>query len=384
MKLRSSGPKLLCFFLLLFLLSTQVVAQVTVGCPGGTPGTFSSLGQAIFSSPDHSTFLVSGTCTENIDIQDRSNLSFFGNPTATIQSADPDLETLIITFSKSISFNQNLIFTGGQGITISGSPNVRFNNVTVQNSGSFGITSADSVVHILKSSVTGNTRSGVVITGGAFYVDGNVNVTNNGRLGISAGTAHLVMGSGFGTNIVNHNGLGGIQVFGAGQADLSGDNQITSNGGDFAVLVLNSGGLLMSSGIVNSNTGLGIHCGGTSHCELSGTHVDSNGAGGIEIVEHSDASLDGAVDISGNTGAGILVDQSSSLTSLGSNTISNNTGDGLILNTLSALKFVGTDTITATTGNLALNCNNGSLVEGDVTPYKPRRCGAAFQDIPIH
>jgi hypothetical protein len=72
------------------------------------------------------------------------------------------------------------------------------------------------------------------------------------------------------------------------------------------------------------------------------------------------------------------------LNSLGGNTISNNTGDALVLNTLSVLKFAVPDTITATGTNLALNCNNGSLVSGDITPYKPRKCGTKFQTTPIH
>jgi hypothetical protein len=78
------------------------------------------------------------------------------------------------------------------------------------------------------------------------------------------------------------------------------------------------------------------------------------------------------------------VDQSSSLNSLGGNTITANTGDGLILNFLSALNFAANDTITATTGNLALNCNNGSLVRGDISAYKPKKCGTQFQTVPIH
>jgi hypothetical protein len=101
-------------------------------------------------------------------------------------------------------------------------------------------------------------------------------------------------------------------------------------------------------------------------------------------VNHSDAAFDGGMDVSSNTGTGVLVDQSSSLNSLGGNTISNNSGDGLILNFLSALNFAANDVITASPGNLALNCNNGSMVRGDISTYKPKKCGAQFQAGPIH
>ena len=100
-------------------------------------------------------------------------------------------------------------------------------------------------------------------------------------------------------------------------------------------------------------------------------------------MEHSDASLDGGLDISTNTGTGVLVDQSSSLTTLGGNTINNNTDDGMVVNTLSVIKFNANDTITGN-GKLALECNNGSLVSGDISTYKPKKCGTAFQAQPIN
>lgn len=45
--------------------------------------------------------------------------------------------------------------------------------------------------------------------------------------------------------------------------------------------------------------------------------------------------------------------------------------------------FAATDTITGK-GKLALECNNGSLVSGDVSTYKPKKCGPAFQAAPIN
>jgi hypothetical protein len=187
-------------------------------------------------------------------------------------------------------------------------------------------------------------------------------------------TAHLTVSSGgSAASIFTHNGLGGIQVFGVGQADLSGNIQITSNGGSYGLLVLNNSGVAMTNGIISGNSGLGVHCGGTSHCEFVTTQISGNGAGGIEVVEHSDTSLDNGVIISGNTGNGVLVNQASSLTSEGGNTIGGNTIDGLVVDTVSVINFQATDTITATAGNLALNCNNGSFVMGDVSTYKPKK-----------
>jgi hypothetical protein len=212
-----------------------------------------------------------------------------------------------------------------------------------------------------------------------------VTISNNGRLGVSAATTHLVMSDGNGLPpIVSNNGLAGIQIFNSSQGDLT-DLQITNNAGNnFGLEVFTNSAVVMQGGVINSNSGIGVTCGSISHCEFLQTQINGNSGGGIQTTTHSELDLDGAVQITGNTGAGILVDQHSAFASSGGNTISGNTGDGLIVNALSTLDFVAPDTITATAGNLALNCNNGSMVTGDISTYKPKRCGTAFQAVPIH
>jgi hypothetical protein len=256
--------------------------------------------------------------------------------------------------------------------------------ITIQNSGQFGITSSKSDLLLIGSSVTANTRTGVVTFGGTAELDG-VTISNNGRLGVSAATTHLIMSDGNGLPpVISNNGIAGIQIFNSSQGDFT-DLQITNNAGNnFGLEVFTNSAVVMQGGVINTNSGIGANCASTSHCEFSQTQINSNTAGGIQISTHSELDLDGGVQISGNTGAGVLVDQHSAFASSGGNTISNNTGDGLIVNALSTLDFVAPDTITATAGNLALNCNNGSMVTGDVSTYKPKKCGLAFQAVPIH
>src|SRR6185437_1894442 len=79
MRLRSFGPKLLCAFLLLLLTPALSFAQTensaAIDCSGATPGAFTSVEQAILNSPDHTTFTITGNCTENIvDIQHRNDI----------------------------------------------------------------------------------------------------------------------------------------------------------------------------------------------------------------------------------------------------------------------------------------------------------------------
>jgi len=387
MKMFFIGARFLVF-LLVFLSASHAFAQsVVVDCTGDTPGAFTSLETAILNSPDNSSFSVSGTCAEGLSIQNRSNLVIFGNPTATLQPP-VDHPAVSILASRSITFF-NVNFSGGDlGLGINSSQNVSFSNMTQSGASAFGISSIDSIVHVSTSSITGNVRTGIVVNGGTFYLDGAVNVNSNGRLGLSAGSnSHLLLSDGSGPNIISHNGLSGVQIFGTSHGDFSGDNEITNNNttnaaGQFGLLVQSNSGLIMDGGTISSNAGLGVACDLHSQCQISDAQVNSNLGDGVDIIEHSSATF-GNTTVSHNSGTGVLVDQGSSL-STGGDTIASNTGDGLVLNTLSSLNFLTPDTITPSVGNLALNCNNGSMVEGDVSTYKPKKCGTQFQNNPIH
>ena len=385
----TSVPKLLCTFLLFLLTSTLSFAQTensaAIDCSGNTPGAFTSIQQAILNSPDHTNFSIAGNCTEQfVTIQHRSDLSFIAIAPATIQVASPNQQVLLITHSENITLSGPITITGGQGVIISDSNGVLFSGITIQNSGQFGITSSKSDLLFVGGSITANTRTGVVTFGGTVELDG-VTINNNGRLGVSAATTHLIMSDGNGLPpIVSNNGIAGVQLFNSSQGDFT-DLQINNNaGGNFGLMAFTNSAVVMQGGSINGNTGIGATCVSTSHCEFSQTQINSNTAGGIRVATHSELELDGAVQVSGNSGAGILIDQHSAYTSNGGNTISNNAGDALIVNALSTLNLVAPDTITATGTNLALNCNNGSLVTGDISALKNKKCGTQFQAIPIH
>lgn len=395
MKTCISGLKLvaaiLCFPLLP-TVSAQTPGIALVGCPGGTPGGFTSINAALASLPPAgpNAVFITGTCQENVIVSGFTNLLIAGNPSATIQPATPNGHPLEIFNSQRVTIQGTflgtqgfLTFDGGRGVTIADNSRVDLQFVNVQNSKVTGITSRDSAVHFFTGTVQNN-RTGISITGGTFSLDNAVAVTGNARLGISVVTGHLILNGGDGVtpgteNVISNNGLLGVQVASSAEADIFNDNRIInngSNGGQFALLVLNGSSIAMAGGIISGNTGLGVHCGGTSHCEFGGgTQIDNNTGGGMEIVEHSDASIDGGNDISGNTGNGILVDQGSSLSSLGGNTINNNSDDGILVNNLSVLKFfAAADTIT---GNMndSVECANMSLVAGNISTLTKVKCG---------
>jgi hypothetical protein len=395
MKICCSGYKILFICLLAAVLPSSLAfaAGATVDCTGATPGAFTSITAALASLPaaGPNSISVTGTCHENVVMFGRADLTIFGNPTATVVPGNANGHLLVIDASQRVGM-QNITFDGGRGALINENSRVDLTSITIQNSLGIGLTSIDSLVHIADSTVKGSTRSGISVGGGTFYVDSDVTgttVTNNGRIGISVLTGHLILTGGDGVtpgtqNVISNNGSVGVSIANSAEADISGDNRIIGNQGPFGLEVIHTSTVIMSDGTISSNAGGGVHCGETSHCEWAGaTTIDSNGKGGIEITDHSDGYLDGGIDVSGNTGVGVLVDLSSLLNSLGGNTINNNTDDGIVLNTMSVLKFAANDTITGN-GKLALECNNNSMVSGDISTYKPKKCGAAFQASPIN
>jgi hypothetical protein len=378
----------------LALLALPAFADgAVVDCTGATPGAFTTIHAALATLPaaGPNIITVTGTCAENVVMFGRTDLIIMGNPSATVIPGNPNGHLLSISGSQRVGI-QNITFDGGRGVSVFDNSRVDFTSITIKNSTGLGLTSIDSLVHIADSTVQSSARSGISVSGGTFYVDSDVTgttVTGNGRSGISVLTGHLILNGGDGVtpgteNVISNNTLIGVAIANSAEADINGDNRIIGNQGAFGLEVIHTSTVLMSDGTISSNAGIGVHCGETSHCEWSGaTRIDTNGKGGIEITDHSDAYLDGGIDVSGNTGAGVLVDLSSLLNSLGGNTINNNTDDGVIVNTLSVLKFAADDTITGN-GKQALECDNGSLVVGDVSTYKPKKCGPAFQAKPIN
>src|SRR5437868_3452401 len=393
MKRSFSGIKLFFCCLLLLFSNLAFADNAVVDCSGATPGAFTSIHEALAALPatGPNSISVSGTCHENVVMFGRTNLNISGNPTATVVPGNANGHLLAIGGSQRVGI-QNITFDGGRGAIVSDNSRVDFINVTIQNSLGIGLTTIDSLMHIADSTVKNSTRSGISIGGGTFYVDSaetGTTITNNGRTGISVLTGHLILNGGDGVtpgteNVISNNTGVGVAVANSAEADINGDNRIIGNQGVFGLEVIHTSTVIMSDGTISSNAGVGVHCGETSHCEWAGaTKINSNLKGGIEITDHSDGYLDGGIDVSGNTGVGVLVDLSSLRNSLGGNTINNNTDDGIVLNTMSVLKFAANDTITGN-GNLALECNNNSMGSGDISTYKPKKCGAAFQASPIN
>lgn len=194
--------KLLTGILTLALLpATGFATDAVVDCSGATPGAFTTITAALATLPaaGPNSISVTGTCHENVVFFGRTDLTIFGNPTATVTPGNAG-HLMVIDGSQRIEI-QNLTFDGGLGVIVEDNSRADFTSITVQNSTGIGLTSIDSIVHIADSTIKNSTRSGISVGGGTFYVDSDITgttVTGNGRVGVAVLTGHLILNGGDG------------------------------------------------------------------------------------------------------------------------------------------------------------------------------------------
>src|SRR5215472_12748233 len=148
-----SRPRfVVCLGMLLLSSSLMFAAGAVVDCSGATPGAFTTITAALASLPaaGPNSISVVGTCHENVAVVGRTDLTIFGNPTATVVPGNVNRRLLVIVASQRVGI-QNLTFDGGRGVAVNDNSRVDFDTITVQNSGATGITSLDSLVHIFAS-----------------------------------------------------------------------------------------------------------------------------------------------------------------------------------------------------------------------------------------
>src|SRR5215467_15893009 len=161
MKLCALGLKSLIGILVIGLLpATALAAGAVVDCTGATPGAFTTITAALASLPaaGPNSISVVGTCHENVVFFGRTDLTIFGNPTATVMPGNANGHLLAINNSQRINI-QGITFNGGRGIIVDENSSVNFDTITVQNSARIGLTSLDSHVHIANSTIQNSTRS---------------------------------------------------------------------------------------------------------------------------------------------------------------------------------------------------------------------------------
>jgi hypothetical protein len=320
----------LCLFGL-FLAGDAAGFSVTVGCPGGSPGTYPSLTAALaVLQPQPQLFhliQVSGTCTENVEIEGFSELHIIGTPSATI--LDTGLGSP----------------TAPPAIIVTRRSNVRLENLTLGATGSAApfvpliVGGGANTVELTKCTLQGGSFPGGmwVQRDGSASLQG-VTIQDNGNSGVRVDAgASLLVAEGFlpwGPSVIQRNPFAGITL--SDSATLlfrDGGNVIRSNGTGInsaggSVFLCCDGG----SKIVENRVGIRAN-GGTVRVN-SPFEIDGNSIGGI-LLTGANAALNTVLlrnnGTAGDPTSGAVLAEGSSHVDLFSSEVTGNRGSGLVL-----------------------------------------------------
>jgi hypothetical protein len=409
-----------------FLLPAAAhAANATVGCPGGSGGTYPSITAALSTLDPHgpNTITVSGTCVENIfiDKHERLFIQSASGQTATITAADAS-GIVLQTFQSTGILISGLVFQGGStGVLLNQGSNVTIVNCTMQRNSGDGLGMQMASTLVMENStlqdnqgngmsvgvgsnatmatnpnerirVLRNGGDGIDVDGSFFQVNfGTLDVENNAGAAILQTGGRLIIFGGQGVgggNLFQGNGEG-IDIFQAGSAQFVGKNTIRSNG-DFGLQVLGSsvmftgGGTLpdgtLNATVIEGHATVGVNVVRLGELTMNGPHqIQNNGTatadptmrGGIRMNRGS-LTLVRGVQISNNVGPGIRADQNTG-TSIRNITVSNNTEEGVRVGRQSVSGFFPPLAITGN-GVASISCDSTSLIFGDLTGISHIEC----------
>src|SRR5437773_2866838 len=353
MNVRHSHATIVSAILLVLGCSTAIAAPpaktMTVDCASGQ-----TIADALNKGNTDQPLLVivRGSCSESVRI-DRSDITLRGDAGVggSITGPDPSIDTVTVVANR-VSI-EDLGITGGRnGITGLGAAGLAVRNTTIQSTGRNGVSYADgssgtvegctiqsnardgvsvekASAVIINSTISSNSRAGVLIgTGGSA----RIGVDNRNR-GVPRGAADAT------GNLISDNGGTGVNII-TGGAAIVGMNQITGNGTDpnstagrFGININQATADIPGGNTISGNVGSGINLrigsanlGNPSFGFSTLNTISENGSatspGGISAFLGSALVIRDAT-ISNNNGAGVLLNLRSTA-QLNSSTISDN------------------------------------------------------------
>lgn len=395
------------------LAKSAGATNVTVGCPGGQPGQFTRITDAMNSLDivgPHS-ITVTGNCTESLFIGDRDGVTLAApdGQTATINAANP-ADIVIQTFrARRITLRNLVVQHGSVGVLVNFGSDAVVQNCTMQGNSSDGLVSQQNASLVVENStLQHNGGNGLTAASGAnvtlsTYPDQRITLSNNGWNGINVDSAY-VQGN-FGTltiqnnqgpavwtsggklvifgdspvgpgNLIQNNGQG-IEITNGTSAALYGQNLVHNNGQvglqiDGSSVQAYGGALADGTPdglVVEGHTVFGIEITGSAEVILGGQHViRGNGSAGANPltssgvhVARASATFMGGAQITANLGPGIVADFNSSV-QLGSGaTITGNSGWSTLL-----LHRSVADVVSPLGLNQPMTCDESSLAFGNL------------------
>lgn len=370
----ASAPAIL---LALFLFpSVSRAANVTVGCPGGSGGTYPSINAALaaIGQTGPHTITVTGTCAESVFLFNARSILIIapvaggaGAGGATIVGFQ-DSDTFDVQLSQDITL-RNLEISGnaassfGFGVSIFTNSQANIFSCNIHDNPDGGVSADSSSQIALNNAILQNSSNG----------DG-LDVTNDS-------TADMVS-----TTIQNNAGVG-IFVFSRSGIVIRRQNLIQNNAGGVGIFAIDSSKVQMQTAnpalftTIQGHGLNGIQIGDQVMLRMGGgPHaIQGNGSacptdptcGGVFAIRNSTMRLTSG-NISGNQGSGISVEQLVDF-GLSGTTVSNNTGDGVSIRRISVGQFITANTITGN-GSASVSCDATSLATGDLSTFTKISC----------
>ena len=327
-----------------------------VDCSGANPNDYPTITSALANVIGPGAYiLVTGTCTENVVVNNAFNISigaWYGSTANIIGSVTVNesegvfLYGLIVTNSTSNGFTLNssravtLVGCSANSNQLAGLNAESPSDVTVvgpatfDNNGTGGIYLGDNSVFVINdwqgtTDISNNQGPGVWLSMGAlFFSLGTTTISNNVSLPVggvaqptygvvSLGGSKVQLGTCYGSNTIQGNSGGGFSI------EENSELSLFNCGGSDRIYVLDNGPVGISAGFgsqvtlddavqVSGHTGSGVELYGKSQLNFTGSNLISNNgtvadprSAGIVVDGNSEAYLRGG-QISSNHGSGIL------------------------------------------------------------------------------
>lgn len=380
--------RLVFFAALLLFASTALAASVTVGCPGGTPGTYPSINAALAALDNQGphTITVSGNCNESVLLDQRERLTIQGPATVT-GTAPFGIQILnsgnIVLRSLTVSAPQTAITVGNKsaasisGVTAQGGFNALdiFGGATVNVGGS---AAADAVL-------LHNSTNGMRMEGSVVFMPARVTIENNSSAGIVIDSGRLETSAPAAGPIVIRNNFVGINVQNGGFVQLGRSNLIQNNASNGilifsgAILHLNGFGSEVTTIEGNPRSGVGVlfnstfRSNGPNIIRNNGSPTDEFRSG--ISANHNSMVWFGGGQLINNTGRGILADSGTTVR-IDNATVTGNSEVGIELKHGAILESIVGNTVS----DPSVTCDATVITFGDFTGFAPFECARKDKD----
>lgn len=369
---------------LLLLPGVAHAANVTVGCPGGSGGTYPSINDALnaIGQIGPSIITITGTCNENVSLNDARSLTFLAGGAGAKIVQPQDLDTFDIARSQNITLQGLEIVgvpgsvpgAGGTGVFINEASDVHIIGCNIHDNEGSGIFSRQNSVLILNQTTIHNNSLGDGLD--VFDSDADLTAVTIQDNGSVCSTLPNCLASGGGA-FLNH----GFVTFRQGN--------LVQNNADIEIGAVNGSSLIFRDGAstIQGHNWNGISLkhssltmNGPALIQQNGTACPpdtaslvslSQACGGISAADNSTLDLHTGT-VADNVGTGITARQSTTANLIGA-TVSNNSGDGVHIQWLS-IGNIGSGSAITGNGGASIACDDDSFAIGNLKGFSKVRC----------